>query len=84
MGWCSGSSGSSLASSEKEDDSLSSGVLLVSSRDTPWHSGLQRMMRGMAWRKEPLLGLLFSHRHIHVTSSRPSRSSGQPGLLPPK
>lgn len=70
--------------SEKEDDLLSSGVLLVSSRDTPWHSGLQRMMRGVAWRKEPLPGLLFSHWYIPVTSFRPTCSSGQPGHLLPK
>lgn len=46
MGRCLGSTGSPPASSEKEDNSMSSSVLLVSSRDPRWHLGLQRVVRG--------------------------------------
>lgn len=31
-----------------------------------------------------MLGLLFSHWHMHDTSSRLSRGSSQPGLLHPQ
>lgn len=79
MGRCLGSSGSPPASSEKEDNSMSSSVLLVSSRDPRWHLGLQRVVRGAVWRKAPLLGLLPLAHPCHVIQAI---MQGQPARPP--